>query len=358
MSRTILTTAEVDAALAADSPVAIGVSGGKDSSAVALATIVYLDSVGHKGPRLLVHSDLGRVEWKDSLPSCERLAKKLGLELLVVRRQAGDMLARWEGRWKANLERYQELSCVKVILPWSTPAMRFCTSELKTDIICRALVKRFPGRTILSVTGIRREESSNRAKSPIATPQAKLKSATHKTIGFNWNPILDWTLEDVLAFHRENGHELHEAYTVYGSSRVSCAFCILGSKADLKASASCPDNANVYRAMVDLELESTFAFQGDAWLCDTAPHLLTLEQKKRVPLAKAAAEKRREAEARIPSHLLYEKGWPKSVPSLAEAELLAGIRRDVAKILGVKPTFATAAEIVARYRELMAEKAA
>jgi hypothetical protein len=42
-------------ALADHAPVAIGVSGGKDSSAVATRTFEYLDSFGHRGPRLLVH---------------------------------------------------------------------------------------------------------------------------------------------------------------------------------------------------------------------------------------------------------------------------------------------------------------
>ncbi|HET9062401.1 MAG TPA: hypothetical protein VFO62_03845, partial [Candidatus Binatia bacterium] len=81
---------------------AIGVSGGKDSTALALATVAYLDSIGHIGPRVLVHADLGRVEWKESLPVCERLAAFLGLELLVVRREAGDMMDRWLGRWRNN----------------------------------------------------------------------------------------------------------------------------------------------------------------------------------------------------------------------------------------------------------------
>jgi hypothetical protein len=52
-----------------------------------LALIPYLDAIGHHGPRVLIHSDLGQVEWKDSLPTCERLAARLGLELIVVRRQ-------------------------------------------------------------------------------------------------------------------------------------------------------------------------------------------------------------------------------------------------------------------------------
>lgn len=43
-------TAEIDALLSRDGVVAIGVSGGKDSDACALATAAYLDQVGHRGP--------------------------------------------------------------------------------------------------------------------------------------------------------------------------------------------------------------------------------------------------------------------------------------------------------------------
>jgi hypothetical protein len=32
---------------------------------------------------------------------------------------------------------------------WSSAGLRFCTSELKIEPICRELVRRFPGRRIL-----------------------------------------------------------------------------------------------------------------------------------------------------------------------------------------------------------------
>lgn len=102
--------------------------GGKDSQACALAVHAYLDRIGHRGPRVLVHSDLGRVEWADSIRVCEKLAAHLRYELIVVRRNAGDMLARWQGRCTATLTRYRDLNSVKLVLPWSTLAMRFCTS--------------------------------------------------------------------------------------------------------------------------------------------------------------------------------------------------------------------------------------
>ncbi len=189
-------------------------------SGVAIATNRYLDQHGHKGPRLLIHADLGVTEWSDSLPTCERLAAFLKLDLQIVKRKQGDMMDRWEQRWRDNVNRWENLLCVKLILPWSTPAMRFCTSEMKVDQICRHLVQRWPGRTILNVTGIRAAESSERAKAPVSKDQKKLISKTHKTFGVDWHPILTWSTPDVFEYATEVDFALHEAYTKFGSSRV------------------------------------------------------------------------------------------------------------------------------------------
>ena len=104
---------EVDLAIAAQAPVFIGVSGRRDSQALAYRGCDHLDDAGDSGARLLIHSDLGRVEWRDSLPVCERLAQRLGVDLVVVRRKAGDMIDRWRSRWTANVARYANVECVK-----------------------------------------------------------------------------------------------------------------------------------------------------------------------------------------------------------------------------------------------------
>lgn len=343
-------TPEIEAVLPS-AAVAIGVSGGKDSQATALRLADYLDNAGHSGPRILIHSDLGRVEWRDSLPVCERLASRLGWELLVVRRNAGDMMDRWETRWKNNLARYSDLSCVKIILPWSTPSMRFCTSELKTSLICAELIRRFRGQPILSVTGIRHEESSSRARMPIAHVQPKL-ARKGSPPGLNWNPIIDWSTSDVFSYLREKEEPLHEAYSSYGSSRVSCTFCIMGSMDDLTAASRCDDNAEIYRTMVDLEIRSTFALQGSRWLGDVAPHLLPVEMRESLDRAKARAKVRQKAEARIPDHLLYSSGVPTSIPTMREAMLLSQVRKTVSNALGIDVGYIEPGSIIDRYAEL------
>jgi 3'-phosphoadenosine 5'-phosphosulfate sulfotransferase (PAPS reductase)/FAD synthetase len=354
--RKVALTPQIEAALNRNAVVAIGVSGGKDSVAVALAVARHLDDIGHTGPRVLIHSDLGRVEWKESLPECERLAAKMGWELIVCRRNAGDMLARWEGRWKANLKRYTDLSCVKLILPWSTPSMRFCTSELKAQVISSTLRKRFPSQEILNVTGIRREESTNRAKMPVSAPNSGL--TRKNAVGTTWNAVIEWKIGEVLQEIADAGLALHEAYTKYGVSRVSCVLCIMSSGADLLASLGCDDNHDVYRMMVALEADSGFGFQGSRWLADVAPHLLSPELIERVQKAKRGAELRVAAEKLLPKHLHFTKGWPTGLPTPEEAELIASVRIQVAKAVGIDVGFTTAEQVSARYAELLAAKAA
>ncbi len=113
----IAITPEVSQLLAEGAVCAIGVSGGKDSDALALAVLAYLDEIKHRGPRVLVHADLGRIEWRDSRRVCQEIAEHLGLELMVIRRQAGDMMDRWLQRWQNNVARYARLECARLILP-------------------------------------------------------------------------------------------------------------------------------------------------------------------------------------------------------------------------------------------------
>ncbi|MFT3815615.1 MAG: hypothetical protein QM740_20000 [Acidovorax sp.] len=107
----------IDTALEAHAPVYVGVSGGKDSQALAYRVCCHLDAIGHVGPRALIHSDLGRIEWRDSAPVCGCLAQRLGWELVTVRRAAGDMVDRWLSRWAANVERKEQrrAACVHEI---------------------------------------------------------------------------------------------------------------------------------------------------------------------------------------------------------------------------------------------------
>ncbi|PND30342.1 hypothetical protein C1I89_29925 [Achromobacter pulmonis] len=345
----------IDLALAGHAPVYVGVSGGKDSQALAYRVREHLDAIGHVGVRALIHADLGRIEWRDSAPVCERLAERLGWELVTVRRPAGDMVDRWLSRWAANIERYRTLSCVKLIMPWSSAAQRFCTSEMKPQIIARAIRARHPGGPVVSAVGLRRDESAARARRPVAKQDAGLTRV--RGVGLAWNAILHWPRQDVLDYIAQCGGVLHEAYRIYGSTRVSCAFCVLASRGDLRASARCEDNAAVYRELVELETRSTFSFQPGHWLGDVAPELLTAELRSQLVEAKERAALRQAAEMEIPAHLLYEAGWPTCLPTPAEARHLASVRRRVAEAVGIAADCLDGEAVQARYAALMQEHA-
>lgn len=340
-----------------NSPVCVGVSGGKDGSTAAAAVFEYLDSINHTGPRLLVHSHLGDIEHRDSLPQIQKLATALNTELAVIY-PARDMISRWQYRWQCNVARYENLQCVKLIMPWSGASMRFCTSELKIWPIGRYLSQRFRGQTIISVTGVRSEESPDRAKASTFRPadeiaRAPVKNSFGATRGYTWLPIKHYRTEDVFLFLRERSLPVHEAYDRYGLSRVSCAFCVLASQRDLLASSAITYNQDVYRRLVQLEAQSTFSFQRGRWLADIAPDLLDADLRAATISAKQKAVFREESEARIPRHLLYVKGWPTYCPNLEEARLLCEIRSGVANAVGLSIKYSTPDELIERYRELM-----
>jgi 3'-phosphoadenosine 5'-phosphosulfate sulfotransferase (PAPS reductase)/FAD synthetase len=232
--------------------------------------------------------------------------------------------------------------------------MRFCTAEEKEAPIAAKLKKMFPGQTIINVTGIRREESSNRAKSPIVKLNKRMTN--RQTSGVNWMPILDYTLDDVLTVHREKGFPMNPVYTEHGLSRFSCSFCIMSKASDLEASAAIVSNQDVYRELVDLEIESTFSFHSTSWLGDVAPELLSDERRQAFASAKMLAKQRETAEARIPKELLYVKGWPTFVPSPEQASLIADVRREVATVLGLEWNYRDAIAVAARYAVLLVKK--
>lgn len=356
MSPSIAVSPQIENLIRANAAVAIGVSGGKDSQAAALATTQHLDRLGHTGPRLLVHADLGMVEWKESLPVCETIAKHLSVDLVVVRRAAGGLMERWESRWESSKRRYTEIETVTLVLPWSTPSMRFCTSELKTHIIGAELRRRFRGQNIINVTGIRREESPARSKTSIASLDAVLSRAGVEV--WNWRPILEWSEQQIRTYIEERGLALHGAYTNFGMTRVSCAFCIMSNLGDLRASAGNPDHLELYRRMVDLEIASTFAFHGNRWLGDVAPQLLTAEKRIELIRAKERRVRRLEVERKIPRGMLYTKGWPTRLPSPSEAELIASVRQRVGDIVGIDVKYTDAAAVRERYENLMGKRIA
>jgi tRNA(Ile)-lysidine synthase TilS/MesJ len=67
---------DIAALLSGPVNIALGVSGGKDSDALALRVVPFLREIGQQGEVILIHADLGAIEHADSLPQCQRLAER------------------------------------------------------------------------------------------------------------------------------------------------------------------------------------------------------------------------------------------------------------------------------------------
>jgi hypothetical protein len=127
----------------------------------------------------------------------------------------------------------------------------------------------------------------------------------------------------------------------------------MGSAGDLKVSADCEDNQDLYRAQVDLEILSSFSFQQGHWLGDVRPALLTQQQQRGLAEAKRRADLREAAEKRIPKHLLYVKGCPLCMPTRAESRLLANVRCLVADTLHLVIDYREPDTVLTRYAQLI-----
>lgn len=355
--RKVNITRRVAEAVARGANVAFGSSSGKDSSTLVFKVNAFLDAVGHYGERIIIHANLGDIEWEGTISHGEMLAGRVGLPFVVVRRKKGGMIDRWIQRGQDNKRRYVGLSCVTVISPWSSASLRFCTSELKVQPICAELARRWAGQEILNAVGIRAEESPDRARKPIAQRNKRLCRADGTT-GWDWYGIHGLLIEDVFLTHRHEGFPLHFSYNT--NSRMSCCVCVLSNEKDLRGACSVDSNIPAILRVVALELSSCFSFQPSRWLADILaeerPEHFTDEMREALSRAKRIAKERRLIEKRIPKELLYEKGWPRFQPTMEQCEIIASVRRDIAALMGWTLQYTTAEEVYARYAELIAEK--
>ena len=344
------------AALHAGAWAVFNLSGGKDSSAALFAGMAALDAIDHpRDRRLAIHADLGRAEWDSTPAMVERLADLAGIELMVVRRKAGDLFDRWQQRFEAGKARYEALETYNLIGPWSSASLRFCTSEAKAQVIGPALARRLAGQTVVQILGIRRDESVARSRTPEWKPDIRFARPGNRagTAMLLWHPIVHWTTGEVFAAHDALGIPLHEAYVVYGSSRLSCRFCILQSQADAAASASAPGNTDALIHLVELEARSTFSFQPGRWLADIAPGLLPTTLRRDIGRARNLAAERRDREAALPQALRFVKGWPPRLPTLEEAQAIAEARSVILAHHNLANHYPTGDRVRARFAQLL-----
>lgn len=236
-------------------------SGGKDSQAMLDYVVELCDKLGVSRSRIVVvHCDLGRVEWEGTAELAREQAEHYGLRFEIVAREIGDLLTQVEQRHEANVAKGKDHS------PWPSSKSRWCTSDQKTAQVLKLITSLTEeaqrslgsGRQvrILNCLGIRAEESPARAKK---TPFGVEKKATNgKRHTDRWLPIFTWTEEQVWDRIWASGVRWHDAYDK-GMSRLSCCFCVLAAKADLIIAAK--HNPTLAQEYIAVEAKVGHAFK-------------------------------------------------------------------------------------------------
>jgi 3'-phosphoadenosine 5'-phosphosulfate sulfotransferase (PAPS reductase)/FAD synthetase len=243
--------------------VLVNSSAGKDSQAMLDYLVELADAQGVARSRLVVvHCDLGRVEWEGTAELAAEQAAHYGLRFEVVTREKGDLLTQVEQRHEANIAKGRDIA------PWPSSAARWCTSDQKTAQVLKLItsltdeirnkagwIRNADGTyakrqaRILNCLGIRAQESPARAKK--AAWEKDPKACNGKRDVDRWLPIFDWSEEQVWDRIHASGVRYHDAYDK-GMSRLSCCFCVLASKPDLIIAAKHnPSLAQEYRAVED-----------------------------------------------------------------------------------------------------------
>lgn len=225
--------------------IAISVSGGKDSQAMLAHIVGMADAQGVRDRIVLIHADLGRVEWGGTRELVESWAETYGLRLEVVARPQGDLLTHVEERGM-----------------WPSSAARYCTSDHKRGQVAKvytALVREVGTADravrILECLGLRAQESPARAKKEPLAPNKRASNSKREVT--TWLPILDWTVEEVWEAIAQAPTAHHPAYDA-GMPRLSCVFCVLAPKSALvRAAQLAPALARQY-AEVEARIDHRF----------------------------------------------------------------------------------------------------
>jgi hypothetical protein len=246
------------------------------------------------GEVLAIHAHLGRMEWPQTMAHCEAICAASGVPLTVVSRPQGDLLQEMWDRfeklrdtnkphWPSAQNRYctsdQKRNQIDKVLraaPFPDSKNRYCTSHHKTNQIDKTLRRH---AVVISAEGIRADESPARAKR--SEWERREQICTRQRTAFTWRPLLHWTEADVWdcighpladVQHRRglyrrgdhaaafDGWTAHPAY-VMGNQRLSCAMCVLASRADIANGAR--HNPDLLAELVRMEEESGFSFRQD-----------------------------------------------------------------------------------------------
>lgn len=270
-TRDIDTTSDIDAMLRDGAAVALSISGGKDSQALLKCVAEYVRERGNGNPIFAIHAHLGRAEWPQTMGHCLAICEQVGVTLVVVERARGDLVDRWKERMTVLNGSGKPF--------WSSAKNRYCTSDMKRGPINKHL-RGYD--CVISVEGIRAEESKARAQKPIAHVRKEITTRTRRAM--TWNPLLTWPMGDVYKSWGQGVPQLldareafkmtgrvpewwnyHPAYAM-GNDRLSCAICVLGSKNDVYNGVR--HNPDLADELIEMEIQSGFSFKAKQSLAD------------------------------------------------------------------------------------------
>ena len=196
-------------------------SGGKDSQAMYL----MLRDLVPREQLVIVHADLGAVEWAGAVDHIRATTASEPLHICRARRTLLEMIAE------------------RGMFP--SPQQRQCTSDLKRGPIERT-IRRLGATLVVNCMGMRAEESPNRSK--LVPFQHVAKKTVQRRVSkagkllhagrewFEWLPIHNWTEAQVFERIAAAGQQPHIVYSL-GMTRFSCCFCIMASEQDLRTAA-------------------------------------------------------------------------------------------------------------------------
>ena len=224
-------------------------SGGKDS----MALLITLAKRIPARQLIVVHASLGEVEWEGAQEKAQEHAESLGLPFFVAR---------------ASKTLFQKVTGRRQNRPgapsWPDARNRWCTSDLKRDPIAkvvRGYAKEHGFTTVVNCLGLRGQESTSRAKKPLF--QVGRDTCKSRQC-FDWLPIHQMLVEEVWNLIATQAVKRHHAYDL-GNERLSCVFCIFGSKCDLANGHE--HNLDLYAKYVALEKETGYSMHvSKKWL--------------------------------------------------------------------------------------------
>lgn len=208
-----------------DRKIVASVSGGKDSAAMCL----HLKEMGIGYDAVAMDTGWEATGWREYVdgPLSDAIGPIKIIRAEVRRLDLIDVSA-LRPRVRAAVE--EGSAMVQTILRkamFPSKARRFCTQELKVFPMQREIAARVEqGAEIVNAVGIRRAESEMRRR----------MTEWEWSDGFDcevWRPILDWTVDDVIAIHHRHGLRPNPLY-LRGAERVGCWPCIYARKSEIR----------------------------------------------------------------------------------------------------------------------------